>query len=293
MILFFENGRLGNQLFQYSGIRAFFPDHRLVLCGFADLRSVSVGLKARFLSKKRFLSVNLNGLLQRLLRLLVSLRLVGLVTEGHSGHQYRLSVRRGLLPNLFVTENLFFQHQDAVSKFAEPITLKSELVEQAKAWLMNKGLDFIKNELIFVHVRRGDYIAWPSKQFPAVLDWIWYEGAIEAIRKKKPNAKFILMSDDQFYLRDIVEESESLIVSENPHYIDLAIMSLCKHGILSASSFAWWGANLSRQHFHSKAKERQVFLAPKYWIGHRANEWYPASFISDWLIYVDDPLDLL
>lgn len=287
MIIFLENGRLGNNFFQYYGLRSFFPNERYVLLGFEDLQGIAVDIQAQFIPKKRFLTFNLNNLLHRLLLILVRVRLVGLVTEEQNTHSYALLVKRGVLPSIFIAKNLFFQHQEAISKFCEPITLKSELIERAEAWLASRGLDHSKHELVFVHVRRGDYIDWPSKQFPAVLDWTWYEDAISRIRREKPNARFILMSDDQFYLREMVVETDSVKISNNTHDIDLAIMSLCWNGILSASSFAWWGAYLSRQAFHSKAKERQMFLAPRYWCGHRANEWYPAGFISDWLTYID------
>ena len=90
------------------------------------------------------------------------------------------------------------------------------------------------------------------------------------------------MGDDTLYLRSVFKESKNLIISNNLPETDLSIMSLCSYGILSASSFAWWGA------FYAKIynKKRNYFIAPKYWIGHRSKKWLPKNFFSKWITYV-------
>jgi len=92
------------------------------------------------------------------------------------------------------------------------------------------------------------------------------------------------MGDDDFYLREVFKESKNLIISNNLPEIDLSIMSLCSYGILSPSSFAWWGAFFAKIH----NKKCNYFLAPKYWIGHRSKKWIPKkNLLSKWIIYVD------
>ena len=89
---------------------------------------------------------------------------------------------------------------------------------------------------------------------------------------KKPI--FVIMGDDTLYLQSVFKESKNLIISNNLPEIDLSIMSFCSHGILSPSTFAWWGAFYAR----SKHKLNTTFLAPKYWCGHRKKNGIPLIF---------------
>ena len=91
------------------------------------------------------------------------------------------------------------------------------------------------------------------------------------------------MRDDSYYLHDVFKESKNLIISKNSYEVYLIIMSYCLHGILSASSFAWWGAFYAR----SKHKQNTTFLAPKYWASHRKKKWHPANFQTDWITYIE------
>lgn len=137
--------------------------------------------------------------------------------------------------------------------------------------------------IVFVHFRRGDYLQYPSKEFPAVLDISWYERTMKLMKKNLSNPIFILMSEDQHYLKNIFRNSRSIVISNNKLEIDLSIMSLCSAGILSPSSFSWWGA------FYAKIfnKSNNFFIAPKYWIGHRIKKWKPENFYAQWIKYVD------
>ena len=87
------------------------------------------------------------------------------------------------------------------------------------------------------------------------------------------------MSDDKYYLKDIFKESQTMYISENNLQIDLSIMSLCRYGILSASTFAWCGAYYANLDKNNK----NFFVAPKYWENHRSKkitEDYLANFIN-------------
>ena len=60
-------------------------------------------------------------------------------------------------------------------------------------------------------------------------------------------------------------------------------MGLCSHGILSASSFSWWGALYSKN-FN---KNKNYYIAPKFWVGHRLKKWIPNNFFTNWITYVE------
>jgi hypothetical protein len=104
------------------------------------------------------------------------------------------------------------------------------------------------------------------------------------INKKISRPIFILMGNDKFYMKDIFKETDSLVISNNVEKVDLAIMTMCTHGILSASSFAWWGAFFSRT--KTLTTIHSYFVAPKFWMGHRLKKWYPSNFFSEWIVYL-------
>ena len=63
-------------------------------------------------------------------------------------------------------------------------------------------------------------------------------------------------------------------------------MSLCDHGVLSASSFSWWAGLYSVQ--RTLTGERYgSFVAPMFWIGHRKEKWHPVTLpYASWLEYI-------
>jgi hypothetical protein len=62
--------------------------------------------------------------------------------------------------------------------------------------------------------------------------------------------------------------------------IDMAAISLCDHAIISASTFAWWGAYLI------KNPNRKI-LAPSYWAGFKSKEWFPSDIHTCNFEYID------
>lgn len=283
MILFFENGRIGNQLFQYCGLRHYFPEHKLVFVGFDDLQSHFDAVKVRFIPRSPLGNWFSFGILRRIVFFLVAARVLGRITEEKYSDSFKLYVRKGLLWNILVPQDVFFQHSDFVDQIRETPTLKPALIQSAHKWLKKKEIDLDSRSAVFVHIRRGDYLHWPSHEFPAILNLDWYKRAIGSVQEEIKNSVFIAMSDDQFYLRDVFEESDKLFISDNPPEIDIALMSLCHSGILSASSFAWWGAIYAR----SNQELNATFLAPTYWLGHRDKKWYPTNFCTNWITYIE------
>ena len=46
---------------------------------------------------------------------------------------------------------------------------------------------------VFVHIRRGDYANWPTRQYPAILSLSWYKDAIRYLQNHVNDPVFILM----------------------------------------------------------------------------------------------------
>ena len=150
---------------------------------------------------------------------------------------YKLIVERVYSPYLQKFFPIF-----CISNITHFPLLRSNLIDCAYLWLSSNGLDPISDNLVFVHIRRGDYLRWPSPSSPAVLALSWYLNAIEHMKRSFPDAIFVLMGDDVMYLEDIAGLLPDCFVSHNSPHTDFALMTLCHHGILSASSFAWWGS---------------------------------------------------
>lgn len=282
MILFFEQGRVGNQLFQYKGLRHYFPANKIIWFGSLALASYFEGINILHFPFSGFLGKPTLILIKKLALFLAKSRILGLITEKLDSKSYKPLVKRGLLWFVFVTENLWFQHSDFIVTIDNPPTVKSILIEKAKTWIENVDMASNLNNLVFVHVRRGDYLYWPSRQFPAVLSLNWYQEAIELMRKRLKSPKFLLMGDDLYYLKDVFDGYKDVIISPNDPSLDFTLMTMCHSGIMSASSFAWWGSYIA----YCSRKGQGNWIAPKYWGGHRRSHWFPLYFKSDWIEYI-------
>lgn len=283
VIIHFENGRLGNQLFQYCGFRQYYKEHRLIIVGCESLKQHFEFKHAYVIPQKAFRLIYIFKLFKKLVFLLLFVRILSKISEEKDANVFKPVIRRGLIANILVSQNVFFQHQNAICNIESFPRLNQSVIDSAHEWLRSNEIKQHSSHLIFLHVRRGDYLNWPSRNFPAVLDAAWYKRSIEFMRQLYDSPKFILMGDDYFYMHDVFGGYDDIAISCNTLEVDMALMSLCNSGILSASSFGWWGAFFARVRQHQDA----VFLAPRYWAGHRIGKWLPAGFITDWITYLD------
>ena len=118
-------------------------------------------------------------------------------------------------------------------------------------------------ESISVHVRRGDYVTDPSiASVYQVCGAEYFHHCMELIVKDFPAAHFFIFSDDQEWVRsNLSPKFRALVVDyigpEKAVY-DLSLMSMCRHNIISNSSFSWWGAWLN-------ANPGKIVYAPLRW----------------------------
>ena len=281
MIVFFEYGRLGNQLFQYAALKELYPNQRLVLFGFGALKKAIVSVDAIIIEKERLPRWFEFGLKQFFL-VLVKLRIIGMIQESHENSSYVVKKAKSAL-DIYLLKPSYFQHQTMLEKLDPSFRLSDIHSCRASCWLKEKNIKLNDENLVFLHVRRGDYLTWPSREYPAVLDKRWYTKAMDQMREKVKNPTFLLLTDDPYYAEDCFGDQPDILVSENDQLVDLALMSLCQHGILSASSYAWWGAWFSKARRH----ESGIYIAPKYWAGHRNADWVPDGFITNWITYIE------
>lgn len=125
-------------------------------------------------------------------------------------------------------------------------------------------------ESVAIHVRKGkDYTA---------LDWYsntcevdYYRKAIEYMKSHMENPRFYVFADNPEWVKENFTDFEYTLVEGNPtsgwgSHFDMQLMSLCKHNIISNSTYSWWGAFLN-QH------ENKIVIGPRYWFNPKGN--YP------------------
>lgn len=131
---------------------------------------------------------------------------------------------------------------------------------------------------IAVHVRRGDFTNPRMANRRTVIDSAhYYDKAFELINNTIENPVFYVFSDDIKWAKQKFKGVNVVFVSNNygPNsYLDMYLMSLCKHFIIANSSFSWWGAWLST----NKAK---TVIMPSPWIKNvDCSGLYP----KDWIV---------
>lgn len=113
---------------------------------------------------------------------------------------------------------------------------------------------------------------------------------MQKISQKNTDARFIFLTNDRFYVTETIGAYQKVIICAESESVDFAIMSLCAGGVLSASTYSWWGGLLSFTG-NCQKDDIKIFLSPKDWGGIRKKEWWPPGFVSHWLEYVPVELD--
>jgi hypothetical protein len=149
------------------------------------------------------------------------------------------------------------------------LTFRPEVIEAGQEFLRTSGID--DASFIFVHSRKGDYQSWPSQAFPAVLPTAWLIKQANEVRRNRLTDACVILGDDR---DDKTSLAASLAahVSEESAAVDLWLMSRSVGGVLSPSTFSWWGAAFAAHRDPSTGP----FFAPTFWAGHRSRQWMPA-----------------
>ena len=133
--------------------------------------------------------------------------------------------------------------------------------------LVEKNLDVAHHissvNAVSLHVRRGDYVAdQKTAQIMSLCDPGYYQRAISHIADLVEKPVFFVFSDDMDWAKkNIAIDFPCNYIDHNRgqySYIDMQLMSLCKHHIIANSSFSWWGAWLN-------PSTEKIVVAPTLW----------------------------
>jgi hypothetical protein len=139
----------------------------------------------------------------------------------------------------------------------EEFMLKTEYLKNKNIAKIKEVIE--KNESVSIHLRFGDYLT--NTNF-ATLNEEYFASGIDEIYKEMTNPIFIVFTDDKERAEDFLRKMDVKMmytnVSSEHDYLDLYLMSKCKHNIIANSTFSWWGAWLN-------TNTDKIILAPSIW----------------------------
>ena len=150
-----------------------------------------------------------------------------------------------------------------------------------------KYFDAIENcESVSIHMYRSDSRA-EEELYEGICTEKYYEGAARYIQEKYPEATFFVFSNEpkwvkgwlnQLIASQIKEgmskeeikrmERRFILIESNTEYtgyLDMLLMSHCKHNIISNSSFSWWASWLNEN-------ANKTIIAPDRWDNENAED---------------------
>jgi hypothetical protein len=130
------------------------------------------------------------------------------------------------------------------------------------------------SELISVHIRLGDYLKFQDSHPICSTDY--YKTAIQMLPS---DANIMLFSDDYSLALPFFKDLGIKVFAcgTNNKFIDMCLMTQCEYHIIANSSFSWWGSWLSNS---------KKTIAPKQWFGtapHMPKIWNDV-YAEDWIV---------
>ena len=134
--------------------------------------------------------------------------------------------------------------------------------------LSEKMLEYKKqmeeSNSVSLHIRRGDYLE-VGDVYGGICTPQYYEKAMKQMEEWNPDCHFFVFTNDVAWVREHYKQKNLTIVEGNDEdagFIDMYLMTKCKHYILANSSFSWWGCYLS-------SSQGKKVIAPKQWFRGR------------------------
>ena len=126
----------------------------------------------------------------------------------------------------------------------ESLTIKSAYTEKAKLFLKEKIPG--SKTLIGIHVRRSDFMASKELKIGRVVATKTYLlAAMELYRKRFKNSHFVVCSDDVRWCKKNIKGPDVTFSTFREAIVDMAILSMCNHTIITVGTFGWWGGWLA------------------------------------------------
>lgn len=132
---------------------------------------------------------------------------------------------------------------------------------------------FGNQEVISLHVRRGDYTTNPNHPTQSLE---YYEKSLSNFDSDLP---IIIFSDDPQWCdeQELFSPDRFFISEGGDTKVDLCLMTLCSYHIIANSSYSWWGSYL--------AKSKKT-IAPSDWFGEDLKKTKDTRelYRKDWIV---------
>lgn len=168
------------------------------------------------------------------------------------------------LSGLFHSEKYFAHHKKEIADLYAPHPSFVKYLYKKYSWLL-KDINTVA-----VHVRAY----WPVypggwEDGKGVLPFLGLDFFKKAILNFPADSLFVVFSNNMEWCKDNFKKipRKFVYIEGQPPHLDLFMMSLCRHNIISNSSFSWWGAWLNKN-------PDKIVIAPKQWFD-------PTSGIDD------------
>jgi len=261
MVIIQIEGGLGNQMFQYALYLSFIDrgvTAKLDISKFKnEFAHNGYELEKVFNLNASYCSVAEKPILKALSKILHVLTKHPYKEKEHWQwvyHQEVATIKLGFLKGYWQSEKYFL---NISSKIREKFNFPSPQGDKNKEALIK----ITTHNSVSVHIRRGDYL---TNSNPCFINIEYYFQAILIMNKKVDNPYYFVFSDDIKWARENIKESQIEFVDWNTQknsFIDMQLMSRCKHNIIANSSFSWWGAWLNSNPY-------KIVIAPQQWMPH-------------------------
>ena len=287
MVIVHLDGGLGNQMFQYAFGRMISEKYsyllKLDVSALFEYRKYELdifGIKTEIATKSDLLFFDRRNL-SKVQKLVFRLRnlFFKIVYLYENEGQLNMNLPPNLPTHTFVkghwqSESYFKEIEAIIRKdFTFPaLTGESNI---------NMGYSIEGGNSVSVHIRRGDYLLPQNNAVHGLLPLCYYQEAIQYLEAKIDNPVFYVFSDDpEWVTENLHVEAEIHYVKGNENdrsFVDMQLMSCCKHNIIANSSFSWWGAWLNNN-------LEKIVVAPGQWFAQpEKNDLHKNIVPKEWI----------
>lgn len=290
------NNRLGNQMFQYAFARVAMSQLNISQCYLVGQEEFRLGcfaindgihykdnfeelpflarFAAKFMGKLAEILSDHPSILykvERFLQPIINSCGVYFCLDGYLPfREKKLRGNRIYCSGYYQSEKYFEHYRNLI---LQDFTFSDGIIQTCQTF----ALQIQSCNAVCLHIRQGDYLVSPRHH---VCDAAYYQRAITLMLQHHPDAHFFLFSDDPERALQLIPESLiintpiTLVPSSFTDQQSLYLGSLCRHHILSNSSFSWWMQYLAHH-------DDQIVIAPRHWM----NDSTPvALYAPSWLL---------